>query len=91
MHHALESARYESTGYRMYLLALYYLLSGNFSLVVVLFGLFIIILGMTVVESIHPVFAGMFGIGGMALIIMGSLAYAMLWANEVYARMTAGS
>lgn len=91
MSKALESARHESSGVRMYVLALYYLLSGNFSLVVALFGVVLIVLGATVMPSVHGVFAGMFGIWGVTLIILGLLAYTILWANQMYAKMQARS
>lgn len=91
MSQALESARHESSGAKMYVLALYYILSGNFSLVVALFGALLVVLGATVMEGLHATLSGMFGIWGVSFIILGLLAYTILWANKMYARMNARS
>ncbi len=91
MSQALESARHESSGAKMYVLALYYILSGNFSLVVALFGVLLVVLGATVMEGLHATLAGMFGIWGVSFVILGLLAYTILWANKMYARMNARS
>lgn len=91
MSQALEAARHESSGAKMYLLALYYLLAGNFSLVVVVFGIVLLVLGATVMESLHPTLAGMFGIWGVSLVGIGLLVYTLLWLNQIYARMQARS
>lgn len=91
MSQALESARHDSSGVRTYFLALYYLIAGNFSLFLVVFGAALIVLGATVMPSVHPTFAAMFGLWGVTLIIFGLLAYTILWANKTYAKMQARS
>lgn len=80
----MESARQESSGIHMYLLTAYFLIARKFSLSVVLFGVILIILGATVIRQYHEVFAGMFGVWGVTMIVLGLLAYVLLWANKRY-------
>jgi hypothetical protein len=63
MSQAVERANQETSGARAYVLAGYYVLAGNFSLVLVLFGLGFIGLGATVVNGTPTlVFGGEDGI-----------------------------
>lgn len=102
MKRELERAREETSGFNVYLLAGYYFVTGNYSLLVVLSGLGFILFGATALsgrpEAVfgidqlswmqHGVFAGMFGVWGASLIVIGVSAYAVLWANKMYARFT---
>jgi FtsH-binding integral membrane protein len=98
MRQELERAREESSGYKAYLLGLYYFVTGNYSLVVILFGLSMIAFGGLILsgrfavgplEAItHQVFAGMFGVWGASLVVIGVAAYAVMWANKIYARIS---
>lgn len=86
---AMESASQESSGVRMYLLAVYYLMAGNVSLTISFFGVILAVLGATVVGLYHDIFAGMFGVWGATLFIFGLMMYTLLWANKLYAQRTA--
>lgn len=108
MKQELERARDDTSGVNVYVLAAYYFFTGNYSLIVVLFGVLMIGFGATilsgrpavlfrVVESVpllsiswmeHSVFAGMFGVWGASLVVIGGAAYGVMWANKLYARVT---
>ena len=89
MLNAMESASQETSGVRMYLLAAYYLMAGNFSLTISFFGVVLVVLGATVISRYHDIFAGMFGVWGATLFIFGIVAYVLLWANKLYAQRVA--
>ncbi|WP_207586564.1 hypothetical protein [Halomontanus rarus] len=98
MVHAIETASEEASGWRMYVLAAYYLLFGNFSITVIGFGVVMIGAGASlepVVEALNinspnaAIMAGIAGIWGVSLILLGVLGYGVLWANAKYARITA--
>lgn len=98
MVHAIETASEEASGWRMYVLATYYLLFGNFSITVIGFGLVMIGVGASLeplVEALNinspnaAIMAGIAGIWGASLILLGVLGYGLLWANAKYARITA--
>lgn len=86
MSQALAKSRENSTGYRQYLLASYYLAAGNLSVTTIAVGVFLIALGGTIVAGFHAVFGAMFGIWGATLVLVGVLAYAVLLGNRVWAR-----
>lgn len=102
MREELERARQDTTGYKVYPLALYYFVTGNYSLIVVLVGLGLITFGATALSGYpaaifgipqlqwmsHDVFAGMFGVWGATLVVIGVAAYAIMWANKLYARIS---
>ncbi|MFB6141469.1 MAG: hypothetical protein ABEJ26_13665 [Halosimplex sp.] len=122
MRQAIERAQQETSGVRAYLLALYYFMTGNVSLMIILFGVLWIVLGATVVNGnpaiiiggdggpvsvmtelpsqylhwsevpgfavVHKVFAGMMGIIGATLVLLGTGIYTFLFANKLYARAT---
>lgn len=94
MSKAIQTARRESSGWRMYLLAGYYLLTAKFSLTVAFLGVLLIGFGALVDasgvgENNASVMAGMFGIWGASLVVLGLLAYGVLFANKKYAELTA--
>jgi len=101
MRQELERAREESSGVKAYLLGLYYFITGNYSLVVILFGLALIAFGALILSGRlavgplgaleHQVFAGMFGVWGASLVVIGAAAYAVMWANKIYARISQDS
>ncbi|WP_436924431.1 hypothetical protein [Halosimplex amylolyticum] len=125
MRQAIERAKQESSGGRAYLLALYYFVTGNVSLVIVLLGVASIGLGATLVNGTpaiviggeggfisimngipegersfgavegtvlaHKVFAGMMGIFGATLVVLGASIYGFLFANKLYARASASA
>lgn len=108
MKRELERAREDTSGAKVYVLATYYFLTSNYSLIVVLFGVLMIVFGRTilsgepavlfrVVDAVpllsiswmqHDVFAGMFGVWGASLVVIGGAAYGVMWANKLYARVT---
>lgn len=98
MKRELERGREETSGFNVYLLALYYFVTGNYSLMVVLFGLGMMGFGAFILEGTlaigplsglqHGVFAGMFGVWGASLVVIGVTAYAILLANKLYAQFT---
>jgi hypothetical protein len=98
MRQELERAREESDGYKAYLLGLYYFITGNYSLVVILLGLGVIAFGALILTGrfavgpldaiTHQVFAGMFGVWGATLVVIGVTAYAIMFANKIYARIS---
>jgi hypothetical protein len=101
MRQELERAREESSGNKAYLLGLYYFVTGNYSLVVILFGLAVIAFGALVLTGqfavgpldaiTHQVFAGMFGVWGATLVVIGVAAYGVMFANKIYARVSQDS
>lgn len=88
MSQALTRAEENSSGFRRYLLVGYYLMASNVSLSTIAAGVLMMLTGWLVVENVHNVFAGMFGIWGFSLVILGTVAYAALWANRIIARVT---
>ncbi|WP_123534385.1 hypothetical protein [Halosimplex salinum] len=122
MRQAIERAQQEATGARAYTLALYYFVTGNISLMIVLMGVACIALGATLVNGTpaiviggeggpialldgipeqhrtfkpvegtvlaHKVLAGMMGIFGTTLVLLGTTIYGFLFANKLYARAT---
>lgn len=88
MSEALTRAQENSSGFKQYLLAGYYVAAANLSLSTIAAGLLMMLFGYLVVENVHEVFAGMFGIWGASLVIVGAVAYAVLWANRIIARVT---
>lgn len=84
----IEEARQEATGGRMYLLALYYFLSRNLSVVAVLFGVFLVLLGGLVVPQYHRILAGMIGVWGVTMVVLGAVAYVFFLASDLIARAT---
>lgn len=68
---SLESARQETSGVSMYLLAAWYWIGTHLAITVALVGVLSIVLGATVLPNDAPVFAGMFGVWGVTLIVMG--------------------
>lgn len=98
MREELERAREETEGTKVYLLATYYFVTGNYSFVVILAGLGMMAFGALILsgelavgplEAItHDVFAGMFGVWGATLVVIGVSAYSIMWANKIYARVT---
>lgn len=97
MRNALEKANRETSGAKAYLLALYFALAGNLSLVIALAGVVLIALGATLLSGVpvstleHGVFAAMFGVWGAALVLIGAAARGVLVANQLYARLEADS
>lgn len=97
MRESLERASAEASGVGMYVLALYYFLANNFAVVIVIFGFLTIGFGATIMSGIpvdyvqHDVLAGMFGVWGASLIVLGVAIYGIFWANKVYARITTDS
>lgn len=97
MRESLERASAESSGIGMYLLALYYFLANNFSVVVIIFGFGMIGFGATLMSGIpvdyiqHDVLAAMFGVWGASLVVLGVLIYAIFWFNQLMARLQTDS
>lgn len=106
MRRSLERANAEATGAKRYPLACYYFLANNMSMVAVLAGLGMMAFGATVLSGrpqflfeaveplnalTHAVFAGMFGVWGATLVLLGALAYGVLWANQLLARLQTDS
>lgn len=88
MSQALTRSRENSSGYRKYLLASYYLATGNLSVTTILSGVLLIALGGTVVAAFHAVFGAMFAIWGASLVLVGVVAYGVLLANRFWAQMS---
>lgn len=106
MRQALERADEDATGAKKYPLAGYYFLANNLSLVTVLLGVSMVVAGATVLsgrpsvlfETVpplsalsHEVFAGMFGVWGASIALLGGLGYGVLLANKLLARVRTGS
>lgn len=106
MKRSLERANAEASGAKRYLLASYYFLANNMSIIVVLVGLGMIAFGATVLSGrpavlfgadaplsvlSHGVFAGMFGVWGATVVVLGVLAYGALWLNQFVARIQTDS
>ncbi|MFB6202187.1 MAG: hypothetical protein ABEI98_09275 [Halorhabdus sp.] len=68
---SIESARQDTSGWQMYLLALWYWTSSHVSLTIAIFGVLMIVVGGTLLRGVHSVFAGMFGVWGATLILLG--------------------
>jgi len=69
MRQAIERAKQESSGGKAYLLATYYFMSGNISLMIALIGVVLIGLGATVVNGTPAIVIG--GEGGIVSIMNG--------------------
>ncbi|WP_459194079.1 hypothetical protein [Halosimplex sp. J119] len=125
MRQAIERANQEASGAQAYVLALYYFVTGNVSLMIILMGVASIVLGATFVNGTpaiviggeggfisllngipegerafgsvdglvlaHKVLAGMMGIFGTTLIILGGTIYGFFVANNLYARATSSA
>jgi len=106
MKRSLERANAEATGAKRYLLAAYYFLANNMSIMAVLVGIAMMAFGATVLSGrpgflfgpdgplnalVHGVFAGMFGLWGATIVLLGILAYAALWLNQFLARVQTDS
>lgn len=94
MGESLERAAAETSGVGMYLLAAYYFLANNFSVVLVILGFLSIAFGATIMSGIpvdyvqHDVLAAMFGVWGASIIALGVAIYAVFWVNALYARLS---
>lgn len=94
---ALERARTDTEGWTVYLLTAYYFLANNVSVVAILLGIGMWLFGGTIligqpVDVIeHHVFAGMFGVWGASIALLGALAYAILLVNKLYIRLQSGT
>lgn len=90
---ALERARTDTEGWQVYLLAAYYFLANNVSVVAILVGIGMWFFGGTILigEPVdiveHHVFAGMFGVWGASIVLLGVLAYAILLVNKLFVRL----
>lgn len=82
MNRHLERAREEASGAKIYVLAAYYLAASNVTLLLATIGLVTILLGALVVPSWNEVLAGMFGVWGASLLLLGLGGYVALWFNE---------
>jgi hypothetical protein len=101
MRQELERAREETEGSSVYALATYYFVTGNYSLMVVLVGVLMTLFGGLIVSGRfavgplgalqHDVFAGMFGVWGATLVLIGATFYGIMWANKIYARISQDS
>lgn len=94
---AMETARRESSGWRMYVLAAYYAATGNVSLLIAGLGGVQILLGIGLTwylpdgyEGNMAIMAGFMGIWGITLILLGLGSYGILWANKIYGRAVHG-
>lgn len=89
---SLSRARADTEGWKVYPLAAYYFLANNVSVVAVLIGLGTIAFGATLLSGVpvgtieHPVLAGMFGVWGASIALIGVAAYTILLANKLFAR-----
>lgn len=90
---SLERARTDTTGWKVYLLAAYYFLANNVSVVAVLLGVAMWLFGGTLLRGQpvdvieHHVFAGMFGVWGASIALLGVLAYVILLGNKLFLRL----
>lgn len=94
-----EEARQETSGGRMYLLALYYFMSGNLSIVVALVGILWLALASVVIpQFVMPQFGessveslqivtGMIGVWGVTLVLLGTISYLFFFLMEKYAQL----
>lgn len=87
----MDTARREADGWKVYVLAGYYLISGNVSISIAVLGGLQVLLGLglnaTVAQGTEgnwAIFAGFFGIWGASLILLGLGSFGMFWANKVY-------
>ena len=81
MSQAIRSARQDTDGFKTYLLAAYYLLSGDFLLISIVAGIVFFALGAAVITPSSTIFGAMFGVWGVSLVVFGLLSYVVLWAN----------
>ena len=88
---SLESARQEASGTRMYLLAVWYWIGSHLALTIAIIGALSIVIGATVLPGDSPVFAGMFGVWGVTLIIMGLFFDLVFRGIALYQTRTATS
>lgn len=85
-------ARQMSSGYKQYLLALYYVLTAKFSLTFAGFGVFLMLVGAATDPlgpaeynyGVHPVdaFSGIIGVVGFSFVVFGLTIYLVLLINR---------
>ncbi|MFC4551141.1 MULTISPECIES: hypothetical protein [Halorussus] len=88
---SLESARQETSGPRMYLLAVWYWIGTHVALTIAIVGALFIVAGATVLPGEAPIYAGMFGVWGVTLIIMGLFFDLVFRGIALYQNRTATS
>lgn len=95
---AMETARREASGWKVYVLGAYYLVTGNVSLSLAGFGVLEIVAGIALDGYLGPgyegnmaIIAGYLGIWGVTFVIIGLGAYGALWANKAYGRAVHGT
>lgn len=82
---------------RVYLLALYYVLSGNLSLTTVLIGVAIMGFAFAVIPQLAEMFRdydnwgvleGMVGVWGASLVLLGGTSYLFFLGSKLFARIS---
>lgn len=88
MSQALSKAGRNTSGFRQYVLAAYYLTTGNLSLTAILVGVTVVGFGGFVVTQYHEVLGPMIAIFGATIVLVGGIAYAVLWVNRIVAHLS---
>lgn len=87
---AIETARRETSGWKIYVLALYYFVARNVAISAAVFGVLQIGLGLLIHvrvgsdEGNISILAGFFGVWGATLVVLGLATYGAFWANKLY-------
>lgn len=87
---AIETARRETTGWKVYVLAAYYWIASNLALSAVGAGIVQVAIAFGIDAVYGPdqgnisVLAGYLGIWGVSMIIIGLVVYAAFWLNRFY-------
>lgn len=99
MNHYMTRARDETSGVRMYLLAIYYMAASTLTLTIAFLGLVAIVFGWLITVTFgtpnagnppdpHQVLGAVIAIYGAAFVVFGVLSYGVLWTNKKYGQMT---
>lgn len=68
----------------MYLLGVWYWISSHVALTIAIIGGLFIVIGGTILPGVNAIFAGMFGVWGVTLIVMGLFFDLVLRAITLY-------
>lgn len=88
MSQALSKAGRNTSGIRQYVLAAYYLAAGNLSLTSMGVGAIVIAFGGLVITQYNAVLGPMIAIFGGTIVVVGAIAYTVLWGNRIIAHLS---
>jgi uncharacterized membrane protein len=82
MNRQIKRSREESSGWKTYPLAGYYLISSNLLLTLAILGSVLLAIGAFFLPSWNEILAGMFGVWGASLVAIGLGSFSLFWLNR---------